>query len=146
MPQWVTVKIDGLDKLQNALEDLGKKGTTVVREAVRAGATVIKDEIVLQAPKESGILAEHINIRTKKQKGVDLAVSAFVGPASKPVIYERTNGKTSGVPRTAEFISKLLEFGSATRSKKPFITRAWETARGAALQRMISVIKGRLGL
>jgi HK97 gp10 family phage protein len=142
----VTVKIIGLDKLQDALEDLGKKGTNVVRAAVREGAKVVKDEVVLQAPKDSGILAEHVNVRTKKQRGTDLAVSAFIGPSSKPVIYPREKGKTKGIPRTAEFVSKLLEFGSATRAKKPYITRAWEASKNTALQRMISVIKGKLGL
>lgn len=143
----ITVEIQGLEDLQKALEELvDKAGTQVVRDAVRAGGAVVKQEMVQQAPRDSGLLAEHFSVKTAKQKGEPLAVSAFIGPSAKPVIYPRDDGKTAGMPRSASVIARLLEFGSAVRAKHPFLTAAWETSKTRALDAMIQKLREKLGL
>lgn len=144
----VTVEVKGLDELQKALEGLvDKDGTKYVRAAVRAGATVVKDEMAKQAPKETGFTSEHIDVKTKKQRGEALAVTALIGPNSKvirPKDADRQKGKTAGLPRTASFIAKMLEF--ARRGRKPFVTQAWESSKGKALEAMVDKLKEKLGL
>jgi HK97 gp10 family phage protein len=146
MSNYVTTKITGLSQLQDALEDLGKKGTTVARGAVRAGAVVVQDALVQNAPKDSGIMAEHIDIRTRKQRGTDLAVSAFIGPNTKEIIHPQEKGKTAGLPRTASFIAQTSEFGTEKEPKRPWMTPAWESNKQDALETMISFLKEKLGL
>jgi HK97 gp10 family phage protein len=144
----VTVEVKGLDELQRALEELvDKDGTKYVRAAVRAGATVVRNEMAQQAPKETGFTSEHIDIKTKKQRGEALAVSALIGPNSKlirPADQDRTKGKTAGLPRTASFIAKVLEFGR--RGRKPFMTQAWESSKTKALDAIVAKLKEKLGL
>jgi len=141
----VTVKISGLEDLQANLHELDDAvQAKVVRAAVRAGAVEVQKEMVTLAPKDTGLLAEHFDIKTKKQRGVADAVSAFIGPNSKQVIHPQEGGKTKGLPRTALFISKLLEFGSARMSKKPFLTQAASTSRDRALNAIIDKLKAGL--
>lgn len=143
----VTVEVKGLDELQKALEELvDTDGSKYVRQAVRAGAVVVKDQIVQNAPKDSGLLAEHIDVKTRKQRGEALAVSALIGPNSKEVIHPQTGGKTSGLRRTAQFITRMLEFGSKKMSKKPFMTQAFESSKTKALDRMVETLREKLGL
>jgi len=96
----VTIEVKGLDQLQKALEGLDDRVGT---KFVRAAATVVKDEIAKQAPRETGFTSEHIDIRTKKQRGEALAVSALIGPNNKvirPKDEGRQKGKTAGLPST----------------------------------------------
>jgi len=142
----VTVTISGLDELEKALEAIDDKlATKYVREAVREGGKVVKAEMVTMAPRgETGLLAEHFDVRTGKTKGEPRAVSAYIGPNSREIIHTQSGGKTSGLPRTAAFISRLLEFGSIRMPKHPFLTAAWEACKGRALDRMLEVLRNRL--
>ncbi len=143
----VSVEVKGLDELQRALEALqDADGTKFVRASVRAGAVVVKDQMVENAPKDSGLLAEHIDVKTRKQRGTALAVSALIGPNSKTIIHEQDGGKTSGLRRTAQFITRMLEFGSKKMSKRPFMTQAWEQSKTKALDAMVEKLKEKLGL
>jgi HK97 gp10 family phage protein len=139
-------KIVGLDELERALEALGKKGTAAVRAAVRVGATEVKNQMVSLAPKDTGLLAKHFDIKTKKQRGEDLAVTAFVGPNGKEVIHPQAKGKTKGLPRTARMLSWFLEFGTSRESKKPFLTQAFETSKAKALEKIIETLREKLDL
>lgn len=146
MADEVTVEIQGLDALQHALENLvDTDGTKYVRQAVKAGAAVVKDEMVAMAPRDSGLLAEHIDVRTRKVPGEPLAVSALIGPNNSQVLYPRDAGKTAGMPRTARVIARLLEFGTAFRAKHPFLTAAFEASKYRALDAMVAKLKQKLG-
>jgi HK97 gp10 family phage protein len=142
MADEVTVNIKGLDELQRNLEELPDKlQTKAVRDAVKAGANVFKEEMVNRAPKDTGILAQHIDIKTRKQREAASAVTAFIGPNKKEVIHPQTGGKTAGLPRTANVIAKMLEFGTSRMPKKPFMTYAFEAGKGRALDAVIQKLK-----
>lgn len=144
---YVSIEVKGLDELQKALEDLvDKDGNKYVRAAVNAGGNVVKDRIVQNAPKDSGLLADHIDKRTRKQKGEALAISALIGPNSKEVIHKQAKGKTSGLPRTAAAIAKMLEFGTKKMPKKPFMSQAWESSKQEALDALVAKLREKLGL
>src|SRR5205814_9608448 len=100
------------------------------------------------APRDSGLLAEHHSIRTKKQRGEPLALTVTIGPNSKPVIHPRTDGKTAGLPRTALFLAKLFEFGASAAhiAKKPYLTQAYSLAKEKAVDRVVEVLREKLGL
>lgn len=145
MARDVEVSISGLDDLQHNLEQLNDKlANKTVRDAVREGGKIVRDEMVMLAPKDTGLLADHFDVKTRKVAGEAGAVSAFIGPNAKTVIHPQAKGKTSGLPRTASFISRLLEFGSAHQPKHPFLTAAWEACKGRTLDRIIEVLRDKL--
>jgi len=145
MAREVELTISGLQEFQQALNDLNDKlATKYVREAAREGGKIVRAEMVLMAPKDSGLLSEHIDVKTRAQRGEARAVSAFIGPNSKTVIHPQAKGKTSGLPRTASFIARLLEFGSAHQPKHPFLTAAWESVKHRVLDKIIQVLRDRL--
>src|SRR6266404_3710442 len=126
--EFVTVRITGLAELEANLKELDDTiQTKVVRAAVRAGAEVMRSEIVTLAPKDTGLLAAHFDIKTRKQRGAADAVTALIGPNSKQVLYPRDKGKTAGMKRTALKITSFFEFG---KLKKPFMTQAFESVKG----------------
>jgi len=149
MRDTVTVSVSGLSEFQQKLEELSDKaGTQTIRAALRAGGTEVKNEMVLLAPHgETNTLAgpKNFDVKTRKQSGLALAMTAFIGPNGRRGIYRRDKGDTKGLPRTAAFICKLLEWGSATRAKRPFCTQAFEVSTGKALDAIINTLKERLG-
>jgi len=145
MADEITVTISGLDELQAQLEALDDKmARKATREAVREGGKVVQAEMVQQAPKDTGIMAEHIDVKTRGVSGEARAVSAFIGPNGKEIIHPQTGGSTAGLPRTAAFIAKLLEWGGVKMPKNPFLTAAWESSKNRALDAIIDMLKQRL--
>lgn len=116
-----------------------------VRAAVRAGGKVVQQEMVQQAAKDTGLLSEHIDVRTRGQRGEARAIAALIGPNGKKVIHPQPKGKTAGLPRTASFIARLLEFGSSRQPKHPFLTASFEASKGRALDAIIQKLRGVLG-
>jgi HK97 gp10 family phage protein len=143
----VEVKITGLDKLQAALlEQIPKKASSAMRGALRAGAKIIQSAIVQEAPKDSGLLSEHIDIRTRV-RGAGLTGSAFVGPNSK-VTYPREQGRLGKKARAipAWVVAKFLEGGTAKMAARPFMTHAFEGNKQNAIDAVIAKLKSALGL
>jgi HK97 gp10 family phage protein len=133
----ITVEIKGLDQLQKALEELPQKvAKRGVRQALRAGAEPIKDEMVALAPKDSGFMSEHLDVKTRLMRN-ELAGTAYIGPNGKQV-YPR-NPKWPA--RTAALVAKWLEFGTRLMAKKPFMTQAFETKKQTALDAIIAKLK-----
>jgi HK97 gp10 family phage protein len=147
----VTVDIQGLDELQKALEALGRDvATKVVRDGLKAGAAPLMEEMAAQAPKDTGLLAEHFTVHTKSIKD-NIAAVAFVGPDSK-IDYPDADGsyriKLTKAGKAKEVgsisvasVARFLEFGTVKMKKNPFITRAFEAKKGAAMQAIIDTIK-----
>jgi HK97 gp10 family phage protein len=140
MTEFVTVEVKGLRELQDKLEALPTKlARRGIRQALRAGADVIRSAMVANAPKDSGFLEEHIDVKTRLKSDL-LAGSAFIGPNGKQV-YPR-NPKWPA--RTAALIAKWLEFGTSRMSKKPFMTQAFETRKEDALEAITEKLRDAL--
>jgi HK97 gp10 family phage protein len=120
-----------------------------MRSGLRSGAKIIQNAIVQEAPKNTGFLSEHVDIKTRVS-GSGLKGSAFIGPNSRaiyPAESERpTPGQKKSRTRTAAMIARWLEFGTSRMAAKPFVTRAFEGNKGAALDAIISKLKEVLGL
>jgi len=162
---WVDVKIDGLKELERNLEALPKKvAQKVLREALRDGAQLVREEFITSAPTPQnqtpnggrrkkadgmgkttlGHLKEKGSWRIRyKGRAEDYAGSAYVGPSNK-VLETRTSGKTKGLPRTAARIVSWLELGTKTRTRYPFMTSAWESVKEKVLDRIIEALKDAL--
>jgi HK97 gp10 family phage protein len=148
----VTSEVKGLAELQQALEDLSSKvANKGVRDALKAGAAPIQRGMVQQAPKLSGFLAQHFNVKFKRLRG-GIGGSAFIGPQGKidyPAfasgayrIIRNAKGKISKVGKIAvATVARFLEFGTSKMPKNPFMTRAWEANKYTALDNMTESLR-----
>lgn len=150
--EYVTVDVKGLSQLQANMEALpqkvAKKG---LRAALKRGGLVIRDAMVALAPKDTGFLAEHFNMRMKIMRD-DLAGSIFIGPQGKidyPAyasgaynIKRRKNGKLAKLGRVAvATVARFLEFGTSRSAKKPFMTQAFESYKARALEAITAALR-----
>jgi HK97 gp10 family phage protein len=144
----VEVKITGLDKIQHALEqEIPKKAAAAMRGALRDGAKIIQSAIIQEAPKDTGLLAEHIDVKTRV-RGTALTGSAFVGPNSK-VVYPPALGKFGNKIRRAMpawVVARFLEGGTSKMAARPFMTQAFEGNKSKAVDAIIAKLKAALGL
>lgn len=151
MSDAVTVEIKGLDVLQKQLEGLAenvaKKG---IKGALGAGGAVIRDGMVELAPEDTGFLKEHFGMRIKMMSE-DLAGSVFIGPEGK-VDYPRRGatgvgpqlpGTVTKKGRTVSVasVARYLELGTSKTGKHPFMTQAFESKKGNALDAIIGALK-----
>ncbi len=148
MPNSVEIKITGLEQIQTKLqEELPAKAKAGLRSALRDGAKLLQAAIVQNAPKDSGFLSEHIDVRTRV-RGSGLTGSAFVGPSSKAVypVDEGGLGKKKARPKPASVIAKFLEFGTRTHGANPFLSRAFEATKSSAIDAVVSRLREVFGL
>lgn len=153
MSEVVWTKISGLEELQKTLEEipqqLAKQG---IRNALRAGAKIVRDAEAEEAPKDTGFLSEHFVIHTKMLSGKSIGGTAFIGPDGH-MLYE--NQEKMPVMKVAS----LVEFGHQTRGPEgqylhgkagadrrmipgnPFLTRAWERVKTAAREAVIDRLR-----
>jgi HK97 gp10 family phage protein len=121
MSEDVTCTIDGLDELEQKLNELAPAAAKrAVRRSVREGLKVFQTAIEEKAPRDTGHLAESINIGTKTTGGDG----------------EDTTGGILGVvgPAKDAFYALFQEFGTKHQHAQPFITPAYEENKDVVLQ------------
>jgi HK97 gp10 family phage protein len=113
--------------VRKKLEDLPKNVVSkVVRRAVYAGATVIRDAARSKVPVDTGALKKSIVAKANKKKGGE--ISASVGVARKKF----SNGKMAG--RSPRRYAHLVEFGTAHSAAEPFLRPAMDTRIDAVIE------------
>lgn len=138
MSEFVTTKITGLSELQAKMEALPEKvARRGLRAALKAGAEYVREKMVANAPKDTGFMSEHFDIKFKFRSDA-LAGSAFIGPNSKALYPGR---KDTWASRTARLVAGWLEFGTSKRPKDPFMTAAWEESKEGALAEIIDDLR-----
>jgi HK97 gp10 family phage protein len=148
----VQFKLIGLDKVQKALEDLprnvAKKG---LRASLKAGATIMENGFVENAPKDTGFLSEHFGTRLSV-KGNDISGAAFIGPEGKidypdvqggyrEKISSKTGKKYNLGRISVASVVRFLEFGTTRMPKNAFMTRTWEKLRDASLDAIVKKLR-----
>ena len=130
----------GLNALSRDLELLSKaESRQVLRRSVRAGADVVKDEIVNIAPEQTGKLKRNIVvIFGKGAPGTALAGIHIRG--RNPRTGNSDNTMKANSPNNA-FYWRFLEEGTSKMAAHPFVRPAFdskqEEAASAAFQEMI---------
>jgi HK97 gp10 family phage protein len=113
--------------VRKRLEDLPKKVVSkVVRRAIYAGATVIRDAAREKVPVETGALKKSIVAKANTKRGGE--ISASVGVAKKRFV----KGKRAG--RYPRRYAHLVEFGTAHSAPKPFLRPAMDTRIDAVIE------------
>jgi len=149
MTSIVTVKIQGLEQLQIALNQLpielqGKP----LRAAVAAGAKVIQKQAIENAEphRQTGTLEKNIVIaKTRRPVPGQAQYSVGIRRVKKWYVNSSANRKKHRAGKSYEvygeaFYWRFLEFGTSKYSKKPFLVPAFESKKMEAIE----VIKKRL--
>lgn len=160
-----TVKISGLRELGASLKALGDDvGSKIARQAVAAGASVIKRRAKELAPiadepyRVEGNAWSTVSVGGKRKRVVS-RVSELVQPGNVPKQIVTKRLKPGQTNLTAEYvvavrgkrqhgfasyIGALLEFGTVKMEAKPFMRPAFEQEKGFAVREIVRGLKARI--
>lgn len=115
------VEIEGLKELNANLKRLAdyvgdKHAESVVKNALRKGARLVRDEAKGLVPVDEGNVRDAIAVRTERKGAARDEVAAYV------VVKKYANG----VPT---YYARFLEFGTEKMSAKPFMRPAFEKVK-----------------
>lgn len=124
----------------------------IVRDGLELGSLAFKQAIMQEAPKRTGFMASHFNVKFSFRGSTDgTSGAAFVGPDGRMDYPNRSGGyrkkgsrKVGRIPVIS--VVRFIEFGTSKMSANAFFTRAFESAKETALYRVIAAIKQGLGL
>lgn len=126
----VELDFSDIDKLQQRLDEMGRKGTTLENKALIAGAEVINKEVIKNAPERTGHAKKFLKVsKVSKEKGVKIV---------KVGISKGDNSEA--------FYLKFHEYGTSKMSARPFMRPAFERKRKEALEVTHKIMKEGLGL
>jgi HK97 gp10 family phage protein len=143
-----TFEIKGLDALQSKLESLPKKmANKVLRGALGRAAMRVLEAVVDMAPRASGFMAEHFNIKVSI-KSADIAGAAYIGPDGKMDYPNRGGGYKTRFKTGKDDVGRIPvatvvrfnEFGTEKEPANPFMSRAWESTKDEALSILVDGI------
>ena len=160
------VRIEGLSKLNQALADFQRNvAKNVLRGAVRAAATVIREETKRLAPVKTGQLRRAVYLKQINEQSSPVRQVVYVGVRKgKQLGVGRSYGKQGSRTRSEgtsldAYYAKWVEYGHFTRtskankeftgpprwiSGKPFMRPAWESRKHAALEALIRYMRARI--
>lgn len=145
----LTVEVKGLAELQRTLQEMPRDvARKVLRTSLREAAEDLREEMATQAPRKSGLLASHFNLRVRLTSN-ELAGTAHVGPEGK-VYYpggDRSHGVATGrhphrgglVPVVS--VARFLEFGTSRMPAHPFMRQSFETLKSALVDKITEGIR-----
>ena len=112
-----------VERFQKAIENVAIRVKAAERKAILAGAKIIQDEIIRQAPEKTGKLKRNIIVSEIKQDK-DGGEYVDVGPEKNKAFY-----------------GKMLEFGTTKMKAHPFVEPAFIAKRKEALEVIAGVVK-----
>ena len=153
--EYVTCEVKGLSDLQAKLEEIPKfvarKG---IRKSLALGGSIMRYALWMMAPRDTGFLAEHFDVKLRQMRGDIYAGSAFIGPQGKMdypdkdgSYREKMNkkGKIRKVGRiSVASVARFLEFGTRKMAKKPFMSQAFESYKQATADAIINSLRASL--
>uniref|UniRef100_UPI00403DDDE0 HK97-gp10 family putative phage morphogenesis protein n=1 Tax=Pasteurella multocida TaxID=747 RepID=UPI00403DDDE0 len=147
----VTVKVDGLDKLQKAMQELGRKTSNrIAVKAMRKGGAIVRDQARQNAPvlketvphRRAGTLKKAISSRTKVIRGGKTKTYVWVkGLSTKQVLkFKDKTGKASAYNPKDPFYWRFVEFGTSKMPAQPFLRPAFQQSKEQASKTIIETL------
>ena len=120
-----------IDKLQDKLKEMGRKGSQIENKVLLAGAEIINNEIIKNAPvrkKNSQHSKQKLKLsKVTKEKGIKVV---------KIGILKEDNSEA--------FYLKFYEWGTSKQVARPFMKPAFDKKRKEAVNKMAEIIKKEL--
>lgn len=161
-----------LERRLNMLSvDVAKK---IARQATAAGANVIKKAAALRVPVRTGALKKSIVIKRIPENQTDLAAEYDVGVSTRQMRKYKKDSRRAlreqAGPMPAQYGSKgqllkpgrlytraesyedfgdlfyfrFIEFGTVKMAAKPFLRPAFDSQKGAAVEKMAEILRKRI--
>ena len=139
-----SLDFSGLNDIAKDLEALSRaENNKVLREATRAGAEVLKDEVIARAPVRTGKLKKNVVVVTQKSRRRGEISSGIHIRGRNMRTGNSDNTMKASDPRNA-FYWRFLEMGTVNMPPHPFIRPAFdvrqEQATEVAIRRMNQAI------
>lgn len=139
-----SLDFSGLADIAKDLEALSRaENNKVLRDATRAGAEVLKEEVIDRAPVRTGKLKKNVVVVTQKSRRRGEISSGVHIRGVNPHTGNSDNSMKSDNPRDA-FYWSFVELGTANMPAHPFVRPAYDTreeeAASAAIARMNQAI------
>ncbi|WP_405079705.1 HK97-gp10 family putative phage morphogenesis protein [Pectobacterium carotovorum] len=129
----------GLNDIAKDLDKLSKaENNKVLRDATRAGADVLKEEVIANAPARTGKMRKNVVVVTQKSKRRGEISSGVHIRGVNPRTGNSDNKMKANNPRNA-FYWRFVEMGTVDMPAHPFVRPAFdvrqEEAANAAIAR-----------
>ena len=134
----------GLNDIAKDLEKLSRaENNKVLRDATRAGAEVLKAEVIDRAPNRTGKMRKNVVVVTQKSRRKGEISSGVHIRGVNPKTGNSDNTMKAKNPRNA-FYWRFVEMGTVNMPAHPFVRPAFDTAQEmaaeAAIKRMNTAI------
>ncbi|WP_110877327.1 HK97-gp10 family putative phage morphogenesis protein [Franconibacter helveticus] len=136
----INLDFSGLDEISRDLETLSRaENNKVLRDATRAGAEVLREEVIQRAPERTGKMKKNVVILTQKARRRGEISSGVHIRGVNPRTGNSDNTMKANNPRNA-FYWRFVELGTVNMPAHPFVRPAFDTrqeqAAQAAIERM----------
>ncbi|WP_218783943.1 HK97-gp10 family putative phage morphogenesis protein, partial [Klebsiella pneumoniae] len=140
----VNLDFSGLEDIARDLQILSKAGNNkVLRDSTRAGAEVLRQEVIDRAPEQSGKLKRNVVVVTQKSRRRGEIASGVHIRGVNPRTGNSDNTMKASNKRNA-FYWRFVELGTSVAPAHPFVRPAFDTrqeeAAQAAMNRMNKAI------
>ncbi|EKP4474663.1 HK97 gp10 family phage protein [Cronobacter dublinensis] len=130
----INLDFSGLDEIARDLETLSRaENNKVLRDATRAGAEVLREEVIQRAPERTGKMKKNVVILTQKARRRGEISSGVHIRGVNPRTGNSDNTMKSNNPRNA-FYWRFVELGTVNMPAHPFVRPAFDTRQEQAAQ------------
>ncbi|MCW2485940.1 HK97 gp10 family phage protein [Candidatus Symbiopectobacterium sp. NZEC127] len=128
----------GLNDIARDLEKLSRaENNKVLRDATRAGAEVLKDEVIDRAPVRTGKMRKNVVVVTQKSRRKGEISSGVHIRGVNPRTGNSDNTMKAKNPRNA-FYWRFVEMGTVNMPAHPFVRPAFDTRQEEAANAAIA--------
>ncbi|ELY2747536.1 HK97-gp10 family putative phage morphogenesis protein [Cronobacter sakazakii] len=129
-----SLDFSGLNDIANDLEALSRaENNKVLRDATRAGAEVLREEVIQRAPERSGKLKKNVVVLTQKSRRRGEISSGVHIRGRNMRTGNSDNSMKASDPRNA-FYWRFVELGTVNMPAHPFVRPAFDTRQEQAAQ------------
>ena len=130
----INLDFSGLDEIARDLETLSRaENNKVLRDATRAGAEVLREEVIQRAPERTGKMKKNVVILTQKARRRGEISSGVHIRGVNPRTGNSDNTMKANNPRNA-FYWQFVELGTVNMPAHPFVRPAFDTRQEQAAQ------------
>ncbi|WP_426346355.1 HK97-gp10 family putative phage morphogenesis protein [Cronobacter universalis] len=130
----INLDFSGLDEIARGLETLSRaENNKVLRDATRAGAEVLREEVIQRAPERTGKMKKNVVILTQKARRRGEISSGVHIRGVNPRTGNSDNTMKANNPRNA-FYWRFVELGTVNMPAHPFVRPAFDTRQEQAAQ------------
>lgn len=128
----------GLNGIARDLEKLSRaENNKVLRDATRAGAEVLKEEVIDRAPVRTGKMRKNVVVVTQKSRRKGEISSGVHIRGINPRTGNSDNSMKAKNPRNA-FYWRFVEMGTVNMPAHPFVRPAFDTRQEEAVNAAIA--------